>query len=42
MVGVARLKVDSHREIKSHQWAAVSLTPDFADDPEMQALLGSY
>jgi 2',3'-cyclic-nucleotide 2'-phosphodiesterase (5'-nucleotidase family) len=42
MVGVARLKVDSQREIKSHQWAAVSLTPDFADDPEMQALLGSY
>jgi 5'-nucleotidase/UDP-sugar diphosphatase len=42
MVGVARLKVDSQREIKSHQWAAVSLTPDFADDPEMRALLDSY
>ena len=42
MVGVARLQIDSQGEIKSHQWAAVSLTPDFADDPEMRALLSTY
>ena len=42
MVGVARLQIDSQGEIRSHQWAAVSLTPDFADDPEMRALLSSY
>ena len=42
MVGVARLQIDSQGEIKSHQWAAVSLKPDFTDDPEMRALLGSY
>ena len=41
-VGVARLQIDSQGEIKSHQWAAVSLTPDFADDPEMRALLSTY
>jgi 2',3'-cyclic-nucleotide 2'-phosphodiesterase (5'-nucleotidase family) len=42
MVGVARLQIDSQGEIKSHQWAAVPLTPDFADDPEMRALLSTY
>jgi len=42
MVGVAKLQIDSQGEIKSHQWAAVSLTPDLADDPEMRALLSSY
>ena len=42
MVGVARLQIDSQGEIKGHQWAAVSLTPDFADDLEMRALLSSY
>ncbi|TEU11918.1 MAG: bifunctional metallophosphatase/5'-nucleotidase [Anaerolineales bacterium] len=41
MVGVARLQIDSQGEIKGHQWAAVSLAPDFADDPEMRALLSS-
>jgi 2',3'-cyclic-nucleotide 2'-phosphodiesterase (5'-nucleotidase family) len=41
MVGVARLQIDSQGEIKDHQWAAVVLTPDFADDPEMRALLSS-
>jgi 2',3'-cyclic-nucleotide 2'-phosphodiesterase (5'-nucleotidase family) len=42
VVGVARLQIDSQGGIKSHQWAAISLTPDFADDPEMRALLDSY
>lgn len=42
MVGVARLQIDSQGEITSHQWTAVSLTPDFADDPEMRTLLDSY
>jgi 2',3'-cyclic-nucleotide 2'-phosphodiesterase (5'-nucleotidase family) len=42
VVGVVRLQIDSQGGIKSHQWAAVSLTPDFADDPEMRALLDSY
>lgn len=42
VVGVARLQVSSQGEIKSHQWTAVSLTPDFADDPEMRTLLSSY
>jgi len=41
-IGVARLQIGSQGEIKSYQWAAVSLTPDFADDPEMRALLSSY
>jgi 2',3'-cyclic-nucleotide 2'-phosphodiesterase (5'-nucleotidase family) len=41
-VGVARLQIGSQGEVKGHQWAAVSLTPDFADDPEMRALLSSY
>jgi len=41
-VGVARLQIDGQGEIKSHQWATVSLTPDFADDPEIRALLGAY
>jgi 2',3'-cyclic-nucleotide 2'-phosphodiesterase (5'-nucleotidase family) len=41
-VGVARLHVDSQGEIKSHQWVAVPLTLDFADDPEMRTLLDSY
>ena len=41
-VGVARLQMDSQGEIKSHQWTVVSLTPDFADDPEIRALLGAY
>lgn len=41
-VGVARLQIDSQGEIKSHQWAVVFLTPDFADDSEMRALLNSY
>jgi len=42
MIGVARLQIDGQGEIKNHQWTAVSLTPDFADDPEMRALLSSY
>jgi 2',3'-cyclic-nucleotide 2'-phosphodiesterase (5'-nucleotidase family) len=41
-VGVVRLQMDSQGEIKGHQWTVVSLTPDFADDPEMRALLGAY
>jgi 2',3'-cyclic-nucleotide 2'-phosphodiesterase (5'-nucleotidase family) len=41
-IGVARLQVDSRGEVTSHQWTAVSLTPDFADDPEMRALLSTY
>jgi 5'-nucleotidase/UDP-sugar diphosphatase len=41
-VGVARLQVDSQGEVTSHQWTAVPLTPDFADDPEMRALLSTY
>jgi 5'-nucleotidase/UDP-sugar diphosphatase len=41
-VGAARLQIDSQGEIKDHQWAAVSLTLDFADDLEMRALLNSY
>jgi 2',3'-cyclic-nucleotide 2'-phosphodiesterase (5'-nucleotidase family) len=41
-IGIARLQMDSQGEIKSHQWTAVSLTPDFTDDPEMRALLGNY
>ncbi|HID64009.1 MAG TPA: bifunctional metallophosphatase/5'-nucleotidase [Anaerolineae bacterium] len=41
-VGVARLQIDSQGEIESYQWASVALTPDFADDPEMRALLSSY
>jgi len=42
MVGVAKLQIDSQGEIKTYQWATVSLTPDFADDPEMRALLSRY
>jgi 2',3'-cyclic-nucleotide 2'-phosphodiesterase (5'-nucleotidase family) len=42
VVGVARLQFDSQGKIQSHQWTAVSLTPDFADDPEMRALLNRY
>jgi 2',3'-cyclic-nucleotide 2'-phosphodiesterase (5'-nucleotidase family) len=42
MVGVARLQVDSRGEVTSQQWTAVPLTPDFADDPEMRALLSTY
>jgi 2',3'-cyclic-nucleotide 2'-phosphodiesterase (5'-nucleotidase family) len=42
VVGVARLQIDSQGEIRGHQWTAVSLGPDFADDPEMRALLSSY
>lgn len=42
VIGVARLQVDSQGKITSHQWTAVSLAPDFADDPEMRALLSSY
>jgi len=41
-VGVARLQIDSQGKITSHQWTAISLTPDFADDPEMRALLSTY
>jgi 2',3'-cyclic-nucleotide 2'-phosphodiesterase (5'-nucleotidase family) len=42
VVGVAVLQFDSQGKIQSHQWTAVSLTPDFADDPEIRALLSSY
>ena len=42
IVGVAQLQINSQGETKSHQWTAVSLTPDFADDPEMRALLSTY
>ena len=42
MVGVARLQIDGQGEIEGHQWTAVSLTPDFADDPEMRTLLSTY
>ena len=42
VIGVARLQVDSQGKITSHQWTAVSLTPDFADDLEMRALLSRY
>jgi 2',3'-cyclic-nucleotide 2'-phosphodiesterase (5'-nucleotidase family) len=41
-VGVAGLQIDSRGEVTSHQWTAVFLTPDFADDPEMRALLSTY
>jgi len=41
-IGVARLQVDSRGEVTSHQWTVVPLTLDFADDPEMRALLGTY
>jgi 5'-nucleotidase/UDP-sugar diphosphatase len=41
-IGVARLQMDSQGEVASHQWTVVSLTPDFADDPEMRALLSTY
>jgi 2',3'-cyclic-nucleotide 2'-phosphodiesterase (5'-nucleotidase family) len=41
-VGVAQLQINSQGEIRSHQWTAISLTPDFADDPEMRALLSTY
>ena len=41
-IGVARLQIDSQGEVSSHRWTAVSLTPDFADDPEMRALLSVY
>jgi 2',3'-cyclic-nucleotide 2'-phosphodiesterase (5'-nucleotidase family) len=42
IVGVARFRTDSQGKITSHQWTAVSLTPDFADDPEMRTLLSTY
>jgi 5'-nucleotidase len=42
IVGVARLQIDSQGEVTNHQWTAVSLTPDFTDDPEMRTLLSSY
>ena len=41
-IGVARLQINSQGEIKGRQWTTVSLTPDFADDPEMRALLSVY
>jgi 2',3'-cyclic-nucleotide 2'-phosphodiesterase (5'-nucleotidase family) len=41
-IGVARLQMDSQGEVTSHQWTVVSLTPDFADDPEMRDLLSTY
>jgi 2',3'-cyclic-nucleotide 2'-phosphodiesterase (5'-nucleotidase family) len=41
-VGVAKLQIDSQGEIKTYQWATVSLTQDFADDPEMRASLSRY
>ena len=41
-IGVARLQIESQGRTKSHQWTAVSLTPDFTDDPEMRVLLSSY
>ncbi len=42
MVGIARLQIDGQGKITSHQWTAVPLTPDFADDPEMRALLDTH
>lgn len=42
MAGVARLQIDSQGKVTGYQWTAVSLTPDFADDPEMRALLSTY
>jgi 2',3'-cyclic-nucleotide 2'-phosphodiesterase (5'-nucleotidase family) len=41
-VGIARLQIDSQGKIRRHQWATVFLTPDFADDPEIRALLSTY
>jgi 5'-nucleotidase/UDP-sugar diphosphatase len=42
VIGVAKLQIGSQGEITSHQWTPVSLTPDFADDPEMRTLLSTY
>jgi len=42
VIGVARLQFDSQGKIQSHQWTAVSLTPDLADDAEMRTLLNRY
>ncbi len=42
MIGVARLQIDSRGKIENHQWTSIALTPNFADDPEMRALLNSY
>jgi len=36
-VGVARLQFDGEGRLVQHQWEAVLLTPDFADDPELAA-----
>ena len=42
MIGVAKLQIDGRGKVESHQWSVVPLTPDFADDPEMRALLSHY
>lgn len=36
-VGVARLQFDGEGRLTMHQWEAVLLMPDFADDPELAA-----
>ena len=42
MIGAAKLQIDGRGKVESHQWSVVPLTPDFADDPEMRALLSHY
>jgi len=41
-IGVVRLEIDSRGQVVSHNGEAVLLTDQFADDPEMRALLDQY
>ncbi len=41
-VGVTRLELDGEGRILEYHWKTVSLTPDFADHPEILKLLEKY
>lgn len=42
LVGRADLRFDGGGQLLDLQWQAVALTPDWADDPEMQALVARF
>ena len=42
IVGVGRLEISSQGAVTDYQWQGVALKPDYADDPDMLALLASY
>jgi 5'-nucleotidase/UDP-sugar diphosphatase len=41
-IGVVHLEIDSQGKVASHKGEVVLLTEEFADDPEMRALLDQY